>query len=279
MNERIYQQLMRLYPATFREEFGESMLQHFRDQRRDAQNSRRRFANTRFALGIGWDTVFAALRERFSKQPRQEGTRTVMKRVPSFRFLFIAFLLPLMAGVILNTASLPRTFMSMSRFMITKHDRQATYDPYFIQTQFEMLRSDSLLRDVATELGLAKTMAERFGIKVKFEAPDAVEMLRRQIEIRQARNTSLVELRVYSESPSEAAAIANKIPEMYAAKNSNALLIMVDPAARPLRPVRPNVILNLILGLLVSSILAAIASGILRALFSRTTRQPNPANS
>ena len=270
---------MRLYPAAFRDEFGEAMVQHFHDQRRDAQSSRRLLAMPRFGIAIVWDTAFAALRERFSKQDKQQSPVAHMKRIPSFRFLFVAFFLPLMAGVILNTALQPRTFMSMSRFMITPVNDQKSYDPYFMQTQFEILRSESVLEEVAQQLGLSKTMAERYGIKVKFESPEAAVMLRNQVQISQARNTSLVELRAYSESPTEAALIANTIPKIYAQRSPTASIAMVDPAHRPLRPVRPNVALNMIIGLVLSSILAAISSGILRLVFSRSTHQPTAANS
>jgi uncharacterized protein involved in exopolysaccharide biosynthesis len=275
MTEQFYRQLLRLYPAPFRDEFGEAMFQHFCDQRRDAQSSRRLLAMPRFEIAIVWDTSFAALRERFSKHDKQaQSSVSSMKRIPSFRFLFIAFFIPLMAGVILNTALQPRTFMSMSRFLITPVNNQKSYDPYFIQTQFETLRSESVMEEVAQQLGLAKTMAERYGIKEKFEAPQAAVMLRDQIQITQARNTSLVELRAYSESPAEAALIANTIPKIYAQRSATASIEMVDPANRPLRPIRPNVALNIIIGLVLSSILAAIASGLLRAVLGRSSRQP-----
>jgi capsular polysaccharide biosynthesis protein len=281
MTESMYQRLLRLYPAPFREQFHEPMLQHFRDQRRDAQNLGGWFAMPAFTLRIVFDTAISAMRERFSKQnKREQGSVAIAKRVPSFRFLFIAFLIPLMAGVILNTALQPRTFMSTSRFLIHPKDNpQKSYDPYFMQTQFELLRSQSLLQDVASQLGLARTMAERYGIKVKFEAPEAAVMIGNQIQIRQARNTSLVELRAYSESASEAAMIANAIPLAYARRTPTVTMTMVDPGARPLRPVRPNVVLNIIVGLMLSSLLSAIASGLLRAAFGRRNRQPTAASS
>lgn len=270
MTEQTYRRLLRLYPAAFREEFADAMLQHFRDLRGDASQSGRRFSMASFSMRIVADTVFAAIRERFVKTKTEEVSGGVTPTIPSFRFLFLAFLIPLLAGVIVNTASLPRTFMAIARFMVTPNSGSQSYDPYFLQTQIEILQSHSTLETVAIETGVVKKMAERYGIETKSEA---ATLLRNQIYITQSRNTSLVELRVYSDSADDAELIANRIPQVYQMLSPSVAVTVVDPAQRPLRPVRPNVPLNIVLGTFLSCILAAIASAILRAIVGRTIRR------
>ncbi|MCL4179876.1 MAG: M48 family metalloprotease [Verrucomicrobia bacterium] len=89
------------------------------------------------------------------------------------------------------------------------------YDPYFITTEFEKLRSHPVLQRVAEELGLPMNPEE------------AYQQLRSRIDLRQVRNTSLIEIRVYSQArqrpAEEAAAIANKLAEVYAAHRAESM--------------------------------------------------------
>jgi len=273
MSERIYRQLLKLYPPSFRATYGEAMIQHFRDQSRDAQSSNRLFSVTSFWCAILFDTIIAATHQRLSKQrhPKPNTSSEVMKKIPSFRFLFAAFFAPLMAAVILNVSMQPRTFMAMSRSLINQKNKQpASYDPYFFQTQVEIMKSDLVLGPVVAELDLAKSMAEQVGIKTKFGDPDAVEMLRGQLQFSQSRNTSLLEIRAYSESPFQAASIANKIPAVYAAQNPNAEISVIDSAQPSFRPIRPNVPLLVVAGAFASALLSAIASALLRFLLRKS---------
>jgi uncharacterized protein involved in exopolysaccharide biosynthesis len=272
MSERIYRRLLRLYPAPFRDRFAEPMLQHFRDQRRDAGQSPRSFARTRFWLGILSDVFLSVLREHISHCRQNIKTRPgilTMKRIPSFRFLFFAFLIPIMAIIIVGTLGQPRRFTATSRIVINKTGLSFAYDPYFLQTQFEFIKSNPLLTKVVTQLGLAKTMAERYRIKGPLSDAGAAQLLRNQIEILQYRDTELIEVRVVCESPAEAAAVANKIVEIYKAESALARVDLVDGAIQPTRPNRPNVPFELAIGLLVNAIFSALASAVIRLLLRK----------
>jgi len=83
------------------------------------------------------------------------------------------------------------------------------------------------------------------------------------IDLRQSRNTSLVEIRVYSEKPELSASIANKIAEVARRIEKNDL---IDPATAEARPVRPNIPLNLVIGTLVSLVAAVLLAGLTRLL-------------
>jgi uncharacterized protein involved in exopolysaccharide biosynthesis len=113
-------------------------------------------------------------------------------------------------------------------------------------------------------------MAETFGLKTDFSRSDAVEMLRREIEVSQNRNTSLLEIRVYSHSSSVATAIANAIPTHFASLNPRAEVRVIDYARESIRPIRPNVPMTLIVGTFLSALFSIVATILLRHVLRRT---------
>jgi capsular exopolysaccharide synthesis family protein len=93
---------------------------------------------------------------------------------------------------------------------------QGGFDPYFIQTEFEKIQSKSILYPVIQDLGLQKTWAKRrYNETTPLTLPETYRLLRRDLDVRQSRNTSLIEIKVFSEEKEEAASIANKIAEQY----------------------------------------------------------------
>ena len=89
------------------------------------------------------------------------------------------------------------------------------FDPYWLQTQFEVLQSKAILYRVITNLNLNRKWGERF-----HEGPDlgtevTYRVLKNQLEVRQYRSTSLSEIRFSSVDRHEAAAVANEIARVY----------------------------------------------------------------
>ena len=131
--------------------------------------------------------------------------------------------------VVLTTTAvtfiLPETYMSTARIEVGKdmpdipsiisgNSMSSVYDPYFIQTEFEKIKSTKVLHEVIQQLGLQKAWAQRYGAE-NLRLNDAYRMLLGKIDLRQSRNTSLIEIRAYSDSKEEAADIANKIAQVY----------------------------------------------------------------
>jgi len=94
------------------------------------------------------------------------------------------------------------------------------YDPYFIQTEFEKIQSKSVLYTVIEELGLNRAYALRFN-EASLTTSETYLLLRRNLDVHQSRNTSLIEIRVFSEDKLEAAKVANAIAERYRKWRSN----------------------------------------------------------
>lgn len=90
------------------------------------------------------------------------------------------------------------------------------FDPYFIQTQFELVQSVVVLDQVARDLQLDRRWSDRVGRgDAPFSWGETVKELRRRLEVRQIRNTSLIEIRVAGDEAQEAAEIANAIAEVH----------------------------------------------------------------
>ena len=120
---------------------------------------------------------------------------------------------------------LPKKYASSVRMQVDKdvtdvnpmsgQQAQVFFDPYYIQTQFERIQDKLILYKVIEELGLNAKWAERYGYPAALTSAETFDMLSDRMRVSQVRNTSVIEVRVLSEDPEEAAAIANKIAEVY----------------------------------------------------------------
>lgn len=123
------------------------------------------------------------------------------------------------------TVILPKTYSSTARIRVDKDttdvsplfERQAStpYDPYFMQTEFEVIQSKNVLYKVIEELGLNEKWAKRYDIPGGLKTQETFQILLGQIDVNQFRNTSIIEIQAFSREEEEAALIANKIAETY----------------------------------------------------------------
>lgn len=129
------------------------------------------------------------------------------------------------------TYVLPKTYMSSVRIDVQKDvsdvqfsgmSESKAYDPFFVLTQFEKLQSTAVIYPVITDLGLREKWAQRYGSPVPLLDTEAYGVLTKRLDLRQVRNTSLLEIRVFSEIPAEAREIAQKIAEVYRDNRLNA---------------------------------------------------------
>ena len=88
------------------------------------------------------------------------------------------------------------------------------FDPYWVQNQFEKIQSKSILHQVITNLHLTKKWGEKFK-EAELSLGVAFYFLKKDLTVSQSRNTSLIEIKVESDTPEEAAEIAQKIAEVY----------------------------------------------------------------
>jgi capsular polysaccharide biosynthesis protein len=127
--------------------------------------------------------------------------------------------------VTLVTFILPESFSSVARIKIERDDSDIAglaerkpvtgYDPYFIQTEFELIQSEVILSKVIVDLDLNKAWGKRYANGERLKPSESLALLKGRIDLRPVRNTSIIEIRVYSEQPEEAARIANAVAEAY----------------------------------------------------------------
>jgi capsular exopolysaccharide synthesis family protein len=91
----------------------------------------------------------------------------------------------------------------------------ATYDPYFIQTEFEVIQDRVVLGKVIESLNLNEVWGKRYFGGETLKTAEAMEFLKRRMSLNPVRNTKLIGITVYSEDKNEAVLLANKIAEAY----------------------------------------------------------------
>ena len=147
-------------------------------------------------------------------------------RIIRVRFvtILLVFLLTAVTTTVV-TFLLPETYMSLSRISIEKDTSDiapllgmqsgpTAFDPYFIQTEFEKIQSQKVLDKVVSKCGLTEEWKRLNGGKSLTEI-EARKILEKAIDIRQFRNTSIIELRAYDRKPQWAQMIAQALADEY----------------------------------------------------------------
>jgi len=138
--------------------------------------------------------------------------------------VILAVFLLVTATTTVVTFILPPTFASTARIQvnkdstdidgITKVQGYSPFDPYWIQTEFEKIQSKMILYQVISNLDLNITWGEKYK-EGALRTDMTYALLKRSIDVQQSRNTSLIEIKAFSDDPNEASSIANKIADVY----------------------------------------------------------------
>jgi capsular exopolysaccharide synthesis family protein len=141
--------------------------------------------------------------------------------------VILAVFLLVVITATLVTFILPESYSSTARIKVERDMTDITgvanmpvlqnYDPFFVQTEFEVIQAEVILAQVIRKLDLARLWGEKFAGGGELKPAEALQILRGRIDLRPVRNTSLIDIRVYSEKAEEAAAIANAIATNYQA--------------------------------------------------------------
>jgi capsular exopolysaccharide synthesis family protein len=91
----------------------------------------------------------------------------------------------------------------------------AAYDPYFIQTEFEIIQDRVVLGKVIETLNLNVEWGKKYFGGETLKTPETMEFLKRRMSLMPVRNTKLIGITVYSEDKNDAARLANVIAETY----------------------------------------------------------------
>lgn len=212
---------------------------------------------------------------------------SLFRSAQTYKFftVFTAVFLLVVISATVVTFILPETYRGTARIAVSRiEDSPAEnpkpaqpavgdYDPYFIQTEFEVMQSQVVLDQVVKKLGLNEKWGLKFNGGEPLTTAQTTELLRHFIDPRPVRSTSLVEIRTYTDTPEEAANIANAMAEAYRdyrmgkgfvaglQKPKTAFVEILDTAVPNLVPVRPNKPLNILLGIIMGTVLGLLAGG------------------
>ncbi|HOX56978.1 MAG TPA: polysaccharide biosynthesis tyrosine autokinase [Candidatus Paceibacterota bacterium] len=139
--------------------------------------------------------------------------------------VILAVFLLVVITATLVTFILPESFSSSARIKIERDQSDIAelggrgnmigYDPYFIQTEFELIQSEVILGKVIEDLDLNREWGKKYASGDRLKTSETITLLKGRIDLRPVRNTSLIEIRVFSEKADEAAKIANAVAEAY----------------------------------------------------------------
>jgi len=148
--------------------------------------------------------------------------------------LLVFLLVVITAGVV--TYLMPRQFLSVAVMQVRNDEPTVSvfgrnagggFDPRFITTQFEIIQKKEVLYPVIQSLDL----------QAKWGLPSlefTYAKLRSSIDVREIRNTELIEIMAYSTDAQEAADIANAIAEEYQRKRIEEQRELVDRSLKQL---------------------------------------------
>lgn len=111
----------------------------------------------------------------------------------------------------------------------------AGYDPAYAATQFEVLRSDKILEPVIEKLNLSKELS---GTGPQLNPEQVLAELKRQLVLKEKKETGILEIGILNSDAQLAANIANAIAEAYCDTRQN---LMKEALAQSLRQFKDQI--------------------------------------
>jgi capsular exopolysaccharide synthesis family protein len=123
------------------------------------------------------------------------------------------------------TFVLPESYSSTARIKVendvtdipgfTGSPNLTGFDPYFIQTTFEIMQSELVLSNVIASLNLNTTWGQKYANGETLKTTETMAILKQRMLLAPVKNTKLISITVYSEDKKEAADLANAIASAY----------------------------------------------------------------
>jgi len=139
--------------------------------------------------------------------------------------VILAVFLLVVITATLVTFILPESYSSMARIKVERDQSDISfttdprvgmqYDPYFIQNEFETIKSERVLTNVVANLNLNEDWGKKYNGGQPLKTHESVARLKSMMDLQPVRNTSFLDIKVYSEKPEEAAGLANAVATAY----------------------------------------------------------------
>jgi len=174
------------------------------------------------------------------------------------------------------------TFILPSRFASAARVAPAVTGQTAIATEMQKIQSGAVLSQVASNLTLSKRWEEKYK-EAELPAHVTESLLKGMLAVEQVRGTDLIEVRVFADTPEEAAEIANEVVEAYRASPlapggtaGKPGVAVVDKAQANHRPASPNKALNILGGWLAGGLLATAGVWMVVLAFRRMAAAVGP---
>src|SRR6266571_2769462 len=165
------------------------------------------------------------------KMPQQQETKLhfldYWRIIRIRRTVILAVFALVVVTATLVTYILPESYSSTARIKIERDQSDISpitdrpvlggYDPFFLLTEFEVIKSEIVLGKVIQDLDLNREWGKKYAGNEPLKTSETMALLKSKMDLRQVRNTSLIDVQVFSEKPEEAARIANALAEAYQA--------------------------------------------------------------
>jgi capsular polysaccharide biosynthesis protein len=279
----LYRFALIAYPKSYRSRFAHEMEQVFREQWREVRGRGSSLETYGFLFWTAGELLLTSCREQIANLRK----RPLMKR-PSTSFTRLSWSLAggaavtaaILALVIGVTLALPKTYMSTAR--VSLHGIEVMTKPAdasAVQNELDLIKSIEMLSRAAQRANLAERLSPIYlRGHGTLQLNEIVVMLHNALEVRPIRNTALAEIRVYDRDREMAADVANAIASGYAElqvgspESSRQRGQVVDTAEPGLKPIRPNVPLNVFLGLVVGGLLGLGTAGVLWRFLRKSSK-------
>jgi capsular polysaccharide biosynthesis protein len=185
--------------------------------------------------------------------------------------LLIAGILLIIVGAGMALSTVLVVFLLPPTYASTARIAPAVTNPTGVATEVEKIQSEAILSQVITNLDLAKKWGEKYK-EGELRMDVTRSLLKRDLIVRPSRNTLLVEITVEGNDRVEAAAIANRIAEVYrdsalAAKGPDpkSTVQIIETAQPSLRPLRSRIHWTIGIGCGVGVLLSVLGVALLVA--------------
>jgi capsular polysaccharide biosynthesis protein len=194
------------------------------------------------------------------------------------RFALIVFVCVWFLWVVIvtfTTLTTPKSYLSTARVRLESSETDLNREQ--MDDAVQTILSQAVVNGVVVRLDLAKTWSRRYFSGIELSTSQAMRILTNRISIFPVHNSNLIEILSYNDRPDEAAQIANCLAETFqtftaekqnrllagksdAAKSSSPSVQIEDHAQAALKPCKPKIPLNIILGMVAAILYGAIAA-------------------
>jgi capsular exopolysaccharide synthesis family protein len=141
--------------------------------------------------------------------------------------VILAVFLLVVITATLVTFILPESYSSTARIKVQRDQSDiqgiqsqqyvagGVYDPYFIQTEFELIQSQIILDKVIADHDLNREYGKKFMAGELLKTEETRTLIKNRLTLSPVRNTELIQITVYMEKPQDAADLANWVADAY----------------------------------------------------------------